>query len=60
MPGLLSSRSFQGGETELTVYGPVGIANYIRTSLAVSGTHLKYPLEIVEIDDEVVFEDATF
>lgn len=60
LPGLLSSRSFQGGETELTVYGPVGIANYIRTSLAVSGTHLKYPLEIVEIDSEVVFEDAAF
>lgn len=60
LPGLLSSRSFQGGETELTVYGPAGIANYIRTSLAVSGTHLKYPLEIVEIDSEVVFEDAAF
>ncbi|MBC1935491.1 ribonuclease Z [Listeria grandensis] len=60
LPGLLSSRSFQGGETRLTVYGPVGIANYIRTSLAVSGTHLKYPLEIIEISDETVFEDADF
>ncbi|MBC6308383.1 ribonuclease Z [Listeria sp. FSL L7-1582] len=60
LPGLLSSRSFQGGETELTVYGPVGIASYIRTSLAVSGTHLKYSLEIVEIEEEVVFEDAEF
>ncbi|MBA3924918.1 ribonuclease Z [Listeria rustica] len=60
LPGLLSSRSFQGGDTELTVYGPAGIASYIRTSLAVSGTHLKYPLEIVEIDGEVVFEDAAF
>lgn len=60
LPGLLSSRSFQGGDTALTVYGPMGIANYIRTSLVVSGTHLKYPLEIVEIDGEVVFEDADF
>ncbi|WP_430534040.1 ribonuclease Z [Listeria rocourtiae] len=60
LPGLLSSRSFQGGDTVLTVYGPLGIANYIRTSLAVSGTHLKYPLEIVEIDGEIVFEDADF
>ncbi|MBC1984739.1 ribonuclease Z [Listeria booriae] len=60
LPGLLSSRSFQGGETALTVYGPVGLANYIRTSLAVSGTHLKYQLEVVELEDELVFEDATF
>jgi len=25
LPGLLSSRSFQGGESEVTVYGPKGI-----------------------------------
>ena len=27
LPGFLSSRSFQGGESELTVYGPKGLMN---------------------------------
>lgn len=52
LPGLLSSRSFQGGETPLTVYGPVGIKDYIETSLRVSMTHVKYPLIIEEFEDE--------
>lgn len=60
LPGLLSSRSFQGGIETLTVYGPKGIDAYITTSLQVSGTHLKYPLEIVEIEEGVVFEDDQF
>src|SRR3954454_17958571 len=40
LPGMLSSRSFQGGETDVTVYGPKGIKEYIETSLKVSGTYL--------------------
>ncbi|KRF63417.1 ribonuclease Z [Bacillus sp. Soil768D1] len=60
LPGLLSSRSFQGGVEKLTVYGPKGIDAYITTSLQVSGTHLKYPLEIVEIEEGIVFEDEQF
>jgi ribonuclease Z len=60
LPGLLSSRSFQGGVDKLTVYGPKGIDAYINTSLQVSGTHLKYPLEIIEIEEGIVFEDEQF
>lgn len=60
LPGLLSSRSFQGGESEVTVYGPKGLKEYIHISLSVSQTYLKYPLKIVEIDEGVVFEDAQF
>lgn len=34
LPGLLTSRSFQGGENKpLTIIGPKGIQNYIETSL---------------------------
>ncbi|HJV31388.1 MAG TPA: MBL fold metallo-hydrolase, partial [Bacillales bacterium] len=47
LPGLLSSRSFQGGDTEVTVYGPKGIEEYLKVSLTVSQTFLKYPLKIV-------------
>ncbi|MBD3109571.1 ribonuclease Z [Bacillus sp. AGMB 02131] len=60
LPGLLSSRSFQGGKDELTVYGPRGIREYILTSLAVSCTNLKYELIIEEIDEGIIFEDDTF
>jgi ribonuclease Z len=60
LPGLLSSRSFQGGETEVTLYGPKGLQEYIEVSLAVSQTYLKYPLKIVEIGEGIVFEDDQF
>ena len=43
LPGLLASRSFQGGESKLTIYGPKGVKDYVETSLQVSGTYLKYP-----------------
>lgn len=60
LPGLLSSRSFQGGIDELTVYGPEGIAEYITVSLQVSNTHLKYKLTIIEIEEGIIFEDSAF
>ncbi|CAN7335089.1 ribonuclease Z [Rossellomorea sp. LjRoot5] len=60
LPGLLGSRSFQGGETKLTVYGPKGIKEFIEVSLSVSRTHLQYPLEVVEIKEGVIFQDEGF
>ncbi|MFE7060862.1 ribonuclease Z [Sutcliffiella sp. NPDC057660] len=61
LPGLLSSRSFQGGETPLTVYGPKGIKDYIEISLSVSMTHVKYPLNIVEFDEEgMILEEEEY
>lgn len=60
LPGLLGSRSFQGGESLLTIYGPKGINQFIETSIKVSTTHIRYPLEIVEIEEGVVFEDEQF
>lgn len=60
LPGLLSSRSFQGGESEVVLYGPKGIKEYINVSLSISQTYLKYPLKIVEIDGGTIFEDDQF
>ncbi|XSE69933.1 ribonuclease Z [Lactiplantibacillus plantarum] len=61
LPGLLSSRSFQGGDEPLTIYGPVGVRDFVQTALRVSGTHLSYPLKFREITKaETVFEDTTF
>ena len=61
LPGLLSSRSFQGGDEPLTIYGPVGVRDFVQTALRVSGTHLSSTLKFHEITKaETVFEDATF
>lgn len=60
LPGLLGSRSFQGGAEPVTIYGPQGIATFVKTALEVSQTHLKYPLEFSEVSEGVVFEDQQF
>jgi ribonuclease Z len=61
LPGLLSSRSYQGGLSSLTVYGPPGIAVFIRQALAISGSHLNYDLIIEEITQEgVLVEEEGF
>ncbi|HJG22482.1 ribonuclease Z [Enterococcus durans] len=61
LPGLLSSRSFQGGDTPLEIYGPKGIEMFIKTSLAVSQTRLGYALKFIELtEDQPIFEDQQF
>ena len=60
LPGLLGSRSFQGGNTPLTIYGPHGIRRFIEAALQVSDTHLQYPLFIKEITEGIIFEDDQF
>jgi ribonuclease Z len=60
LPGFLGSRSFLGGEDELIIYGPVGIKEWIMTSLRLTKTHLTYPLKIEEIEEGVVYEDDQF
>ncbi len=60
LPGLLSSRSFQGGNDRLTVYGPSGIKAYIETSLRTSGSRLTYPLSIIEITQGKIMENDQF
>lgn len=54
LPGLLSSRSHQGGDTPLTLYGPVGLRSFLDTAMTVSGTRLNYELTIEEIEREGV------
>ncbi|WP_161877933.1 ribonuclease Z [Alkalibacterium sp. MB6] len=61
LPGLLSSRAFQGGDSPVTIYGPVGIKQYVLTSLKLSHSHIKYPIHFKEFsDDMVLFEDQQF
>lgn len=61
LPGLLTSRSYLGGDTPLTMFGPPGLKRFVDTALEVSGAHLTYVLKIVEIEEEgLLFEDDTF
>lgn len=61
LPGFLSSRAFQGGDTPLTIYGPKGIKDFVLTSLRVSQSHLRYPIFFHEIDKEgLIYSDDQF
>ena len=60
LPGLLSSRSFLGGEDALHIYGPVGLEEWLTTTFQLSQTHLTYQLVIHEVRDGVVFENDYF
>lgn len=61
LPGFLSSRSFQGGNEKLTIYGPKGIKQYVETSLKLSRSNLSYPLEIQELGREgVAYKDNRY
>lgn len=61
LPGLISSRSFQGGETPLEIYGPKGTEAFVRNALTISQTKLGYPLVFIDLsEDQAIFEDAHF
>ncbi|MEB1806781.1 MAG: ribonuclease Z [Bacillaceae bacterium] len=60
LPGLLGSRSFQGGITPLTIYGPKGIKAFIEQCLSLSNTTLLYPLSVVELEEGIIFEDKDY
>ncbi|GGE32366.1 ribonuclease Z [Streptococcus himalayensis] len=53
LPGFLSSRAFQANEeqTDVDIYGPVGIKNYVLTSLKASGSRLPYRILFHEFDE---------
>ncbi|MYL35609.1 ribonuclease Z [Pontibacillus yanchengensis] len=57
LPGFLGSRSFQGGDSSLAIYGPKGIQAYVETALAISGTNLTYGLEFYEVEEGIIYED---
>lgn len=60
LPGLLASRSFYEGEKMLTIYGPQGIKEFVQTTLDISATHLRYPLDIMEVEEENELEIASW
>ncbi|MGQ5709061.1 ribonuclease Z [Lactobacillus sp. PSON] len=51
LPGLLATRSFQGDVGPITIYGPPGLEQFIKTSLRVSRTKVSYPIKFVELKE---------
>ena len=60
LPGLLCSRSMAGNANPLSIYGPAGIAEFVETTLRLSGSWTDYPLEVIEITDGQVFDDGAY
>jgi ribonuclease Z len=58
LPGLLCSRSMAGSQAPLTLYGPKGLREFVDTTLRLSSSWTSYPLETVEIDAGLVFNDG--
>lgn len=57
LPGFLGSRSFQGGDEGIEIYGPRGIREFVESVLRVSRTHLNYPIHFIEELEGLIFED---
>lgn len=53
LPGFLSSRSFQANEeqTDIDLYGPVGLRQYVLSSLKITGTRLPYRIHFHELEE---------
>src|SRR5699024_4084631 len=61
LPGLLTRRSFQGGEGKpLTIIGPKGIKSYIETTLTLSESKLNYPITYIEIEEQLSYQHNGF
>lgn len=58
LPGLLASRSAaQDVETPVTVFGPQGLEEWLRTTLRLTATGLKFPLMFETVTEGLVYED---
>ncbi len=60
LPGLLASRSSaQDIETPVTIFGPPGLEDWLRQTLRVTATGLKFPLMFETVTEGLIFEDDT-
>jgi ribonuclease Z len=57
LPGLLSSRTFLGGDEPVTIYGPKGVKEFVENTFQVSHTYVKYPISYIVVEEGIIFED---
>ncbi|MDR0300356.1 MAG: ribonuclease Z [Streptococcaceae bacterium] len=65
LPGFLASRNFQAseekGQTDLDIYGPVGVKDFVMNSLKLTKTRLAFRINFHELSENgKIFEDDTF
>src|SRR5207245_956880 len=59
--GLLATRSMQaGGVSPVTLYGPPGLAEYVRRVMEITQTRVGYPIETKTVAPGTIYEDAHF
>lgn len=60
LPGLLASRSSaQDVGSPVTIFGPPGLEEWLRVTLRLTATGLKYPLIFETVTDGLIYEDDT-
>ncbi len=58
LPGLLASRSSaQDIQTPVTIFGPPGLEEWLRVTLHLTATGLRYPLTVQTVREGLIFED---
>jgi ribonuclease Z len=58
--GLLATYGMAGSPSQIDVYGPSGLQEYLKASQKYSYTHFNYPLKIHTIEPGIVYEEAGF
>lgn len=57
--GLMASRALaQGGVAPVTIYGPEGLAEYVRIGLRTAGMRFGFPVDIRVVKPGIVWEDS--
>lgn len=60
LPGLVISRSFIGGREALDLYGPPGLAAFLRSVLESTGSQIEYALRIHETEGGTAWDHGEF
>ena len=60
LPGFISTRAALEGTTRLTIYGPKGLREWLEATLRVTGTYLRYPLDIIEVEAGQTYQQEGF
>lgn len=67
LPGFLTSRNFQASETidngkptDLTIYAPKGIKDFVLSALKMGHVKLDYHIDFVDLNEGVIFEDEKY
>jgi ribonuclease Z len=52
LPGFITSQQLFGRTAPLTIYGPPGISNYLKTIAEIAKYKIEFPLSVVELDPD--------